>query len=397
MVFILKALWQTSLWQRELGTLTFLRFLPPDAVDIIASMTPPKEDSGDDDWVWGCEKSGVFTIKLAYDLIGKIENSIDGDRWKSIWKWKGPSRIRFFLWLAAKDRLLTNTARHKRGLSQDATCPRCAAAIEDSCHVLRDCSVAAETWRHTARFDVNGAVWQGPYVEWLIYFLKSDDSLLFGIVCHNLWKARNESIFANNTDGPHSLAIRSCHWQETVERAMAWDEIMQVSHVLKRRAEIAWVAGPAGWITLNSDGSVQGQKGKAAAGGLLRDNNGNCVLAYTMNLGTCSITRAEIRGALDGIRRAWDSGYRRLEIQIDSQAVVALLSETSSRITHSHALEVLEFQDWMKRDWEVKLSHVYLEANHAADHIASRGHTVPRGSHLVDPMDRNLAYFIRYD
>ncbi|CAN1148229.1 Putative ribonuclease H protein At1g65750 [Linum perenne] len=172
---------------------------------------------------------------------------------------------------------------------------------------------------------------------------------------------------------------------------------MQVSHVLKRRAEIAWVAGPAGWITLNSDGSVQGQKGKAAAGGLLRDNNGNCVLAYTMNLGTCSITRAEIRGALDGIRRAWDSGYRRLEIQIDSQAVVALLSETSSRITHSHALEVLEFQDWMKRDWEVKLSHVYLEANHAADHIASRGHTVPRGSHLVDPMDRNLAYFIRYD
>ncbi|CAN1148225.1 Putative ribonuclease H protein At1g65750 [Linum perenne] len=330
-----------------------------DAVDIIASMTPPKEDSGDDDWVWGCEKSGVFTIKLAYDLIGKIENSIDGDRWKSIWKWKGPSRIRFFLWLAAKDRLLTNTARHKRGLSQD--------------------------------------VWQGPYVEWLIYFLKSDDSLLFGIVCHNLWKARNESIFANNTDGPHSLAIRSCHWQETVERAMAWDEIMQVSHVLKRRAEIAWVAGPAGWITLNSDGSVQGQKGKAAAGGLLRDNNGNCVLAYTMNLGTCSITRAEIRGALDGIRRAWDSGYRRLEIQIDSQAVVALLSETSSRITHSHALEVLEFQDWMKRDWEVKLSHVYLEANHAADHIASRGHTVPRGSHLVDPMDRNLAYFIRYD
>ncbi|CAN1166059.1 Putative ribonuclease H protein At1g65750 [Linum perenne] len=371
--------------------------LPPEAVDIIAGMTPPKEGSGDDDWVWGCEKSGVFTIKSAYDLIGKIENPIDADRWKSVWKWRGPSRVRFFLWLAAKGRLLTNAARHKRGLSQDATCPRCAAITEDSCHVLRDCPVAAETWRQTARFDVTGAVWQGPYGEWLTFFLNSDASLLFGIVCHNLWKARNESIFANKRVEPPAVAIRSRRWQEMVERAMARDEIIQGNHMLKRRAEISWVAGPAGWITLNSDGSVQGQQGKAAAGGLLRDNNGTCVLAYTMNLGTCSITRAEIRGALEGIRRAWDAGYRRLEVQIDSQAVVALLSVTSSRITHSHALEVLEFQEWMTRDWEVKISHVYREANHAADHIASRGHSVSRGSHLVDPTDSNLAYFIRYD
>ncbi|CAN1249810.1 Putative ribonuclease H protein At1g65750, partial [Linum perenne] len=100
---------------------------------------------------------------------------------------------------------------------------------------------------------------------------------------------------------------------------------------------------------------------------------------------------------LEGVRRAWNSGYRRLEIQIDSQAVVALLRETSSKITHSHALEVLEFQDWMKHDWEVKLIRVYREANHAVDHLASRGHTSPRGSHLVDSADRNLAYFIRYD
>ncbi|CAN1830176.1 Putative ribonuclease H protein At1g65750 [Linum perenne] len=231
----------------------------------------------------------------------------------------------------------------------------------------------------------------------MTHFLNSDANLLFGIVCHNLWKARNESIFANNTVGPATVALRSCRWQETVERAMARDEVMQDRQTLRRRAEISWKAGPHGWITLNSDGSVQVQQGKAAAGGILIDSNGNCILAYTMNLGICSITRAEIRGALEGVRRAWNSGYRRLEIQIDSQAVVALLRETSSKITHSHALEVLEFQDWMKHDWEVKLIRVYREANHAADHLASRGHTSPRGSHLVDSADRNLAYFIRYD
>ncbi|CAN1181380.1 hypothetical protein LINPERHAP2_LOCUS35350 [Linum perenne] len=83
--------------------------------------------------------------------------------------------------------------------------------------------------------------------------------------------------------------------------------------------------------------------------------------------------------------------------KIDSQAVVAILRQTSSEITHSHGLEVLEFQEWMGRDWEVKLKHVYREVNHATDHLASRGHAVPRGSHLVENTDRDLAYFVRYD
>ncbi|CAN1743093.1 Putative ribonuclease H protein At1g65750 [Linum perenne] len=333
--------------------------LPPDVVDIIAGMTPPKEDSGTDDWVWGCEKSGLFTIKSAYDLIGKVEAATDADRWNSIWRWKGPCLVRFFMWLAAKDRLLTNAARHRRGLSQDASCPRCAATTEDSNHVLRECPVAAETWKQTDEFDVTGAVWRGSYTDWLNHFLKSDASLLFGIVCHNLWKARNESIFANNSADPSTVALRSCRWQEIVVRAMAREVILQERQSLRRRAEVSWKAGPHGWFTLSSDGSLQGQQGRAAAGGILRDNNGNCILAYTMNLGICSITRAEIRGALEGVRRAWDYGVRRLEIQIDSQAVVALLRETSSDIAHSHALDVLEFQEWMKREWEVKLIHVF--------------------------------------
>ncbi|CAN1744712.1 Putative ribonuclease H protein At1g65750 [Linum perenne] len=201
--------------------------LPPEAVDILAGMSPPQEGRGEDDWVWGCEKSGLFTIISAYALIGRIETSAESERWKAIWKWRGPSRIRFFLWLAAKDRILTNAARQKRGLSQDASCPRCAAAIEDSCHVLRDCPFAGETWKRAIGFDINGAVWQSSYIEWLMHFLKSDE--------------------------------------------------------------------------------------------------------------------------------------------------------------------------WLKRDWEVKLSHVYREANHAADHLASRGHTVTRGCHLIDPTDGSLAYFIRYD
>ncbi|CAN1127950.1 Putative ribonuclease H protein At1g65750 [Linum perenne] len=72
--------------------------------------------------------------------------------------------------------------------------------------------------------------------------------------------------------------------------------------------------GQQGWTVVNSDGSVLGARGKAAAGGILRDCEGKCIQAYAINLGVCSITRDEIRGALEGIRRAWAEGFRKVEV-----------------------------------------------------------------------------------
>ncbi|CAN1162260.1 Putative ribonuclease H protein At1g65750 [Linum perenne] len=77
----------------------------------------------------------------------------------------------------------------------------------------------------------------------------------------------------------------------------------------KIQRQIAWLAGPSDGVTLNSDGSVLGVGGKAAAGGLIRDGYGQCIQAYAMNLGTCTITRVELRGALEGIERAWLAGF----------------------------------------------------------------------------------------
>ncbi|CAN1163501.1 Putative ribonuclease H protein At1g65750, partial [Linum perenne] len=90
-------------------------------------------------------------------------------------------------------------------------------------------------------------------------------------------------------------------------------------------------------------------------------------------------------------------GYRRIEIQIDSKAAIAILTDKNAEITHTYALDVLEFRGWMSKDWEVKIRHVYREANYAADHLASRGHSKPRGSHCFDLTDSCLAHLLRYD
>ncbi|CAN1756622.1 Putative ribonuclease H protein At1g65750 [Linum perenne] len=150
-------------------------------------------------------------------------------------------------------------------------------------------------------------------------------------------------------------------------------------------------------MTLNSDGSVLGTRGSSAAGGLLRNAQGQCLLAYTINLGVCSITRAEIRGAIEGVRRAWLAGYRKLEIQLDSTAAVVILLNKELTSSHQYALEAMEFQNWLQQDWTVKVKHIYREANHAVDYLANLGHKMTRGTHVVDISDCNLAYFVRYD
>ncbi|CAN1241241.1 hypothetical protein LINPERPRIM_LOCUS4882 [Linum perenne] len=38
-----------------------------------------------------------------------------------------------------------------------------------------------------------------------------------------------------------------------------------------------------------------------------------------MNLGNCSITRAEWKGVVSGLQLAWEQGYRKIQLQLDSR------------------------------------------------------------------------------
>ncbi|CAN1233930.1 Putative ribonuclease H protein At1g65750 [Linum perenne] len=89
--------------------------------------------------------------------------------------------------------------------------------------------------------------------------------------------------------------------------------------------EIAWKPTVEGWTTLNSNGLVLHDRSSAATGMVLRNNTGRVQYAITINLGTCSITRVEMRGAVEGMAVAWDLGIRKLEIQLDSNAAISIL------------------------------------------------------------------------
>ncbi|CAN1299864.1 hypothetical protein LINPERPRIM_LOCUS24351, partial [Linum perenne] len=91
--------------------------------------------------------------------------------------------------------------------------------------------------------------------------------------------------------------------------------------------------------SLNSDGSLYTNPNRVAAGGVIRDDNGRFVSAFTANLGSCSIMRAEL----------------------------------------------------------TSIVHIYREANYAADYLANLGHTLDLGIHVFDAPDTTLLYWLNFD
>jgi ribonuclease HI len=80
-------------------------------------------------------------------------------------------------------------------------------------------------------------------------------------------------------------------------------------------------------IALNTDGSVVEHDTKAACGGVMRDCNGNFLVAYVAHIHPCLVLEAELWGIYYGLKTAWSRGYRRIKVVSDSLSDINLLKD----------------------------------------------------------------------
>ncbi|CAN1127233.1 Putative ribonuclease H protein At1g65750 [Linum perenne] len=152
------------------------------------------------------------------------------------------------------------------------------------------------------------------------------------------------------------------------------------SKATSRRVEvhIGWKAGPTDNITINTDGSVLHPHSHAAAGGILRNHLGRPICTFAANLGCCSIMRAELRAAEFGLMIAWDKGFKKIHLQLDSlAAITAILGDQEEDSRHGRTLASIN--ELRGRDKEVTISHTFREGNTVADLLAHHGHTLAFG------------------
>ncbi|CAN1134643.1 Putative ribonuclease H protein At1g65750 [Linum perenne] len=208
---------------------------------------------------------------------------------------------------------------------------------------------------------------------------------------HFLWLASHKRLLTNEERGRRHLTN-----QVNCSRcAVAVESFEHVIFDWQTRL-IAWQPGDEGWFTLNTDGSRITQSGATAIGGIIRDSGGTLVRAFSANVGNCSITRAELRAVVEGLKIAWSLGIRKVTIQSDSAAAVAML-QAGGNPTHRHAALVAEFQALRARQWEVSIAHIFREANCCADYLANLGHSLWFGLHVFDYPVSLLADWLRYD
>lgn len=143
---------------------------------------------------------------------------------------------------------------------------------------------------------------------------------------------------------------------------------------------ITWCPPTSGWFKMNTDGASRGNPGLAAAEAVLRDENGVWVCGFAFNIGVCSAPLAELWGVYYGLYMAWERGIPKLLLEVDSEIVVGFFT---SGISDSHPLSFLVClcYGFFSRDWLVRVTHVYREANCVADGLANHAFSLPLGFH----------------
>lgn len=135
-------LWQHGAW--SFATLYIV--LPQEIITEIKQVRVPSLTSSHDRIRWTKIHDGRYTTCIPYELLMGHDGGDYHPCWKRIWKSKVPEKIRLFLWLIANGTLPTNSKRRINHMSLSASCPRCAAEVEDLYHVFMTCERSQRLW-----------------------------------------------------------------------------------------------------------------------------------------------------------------------------------------------------------------------------------------------------------
>ncbi|KAH9751258.1 putative ribonuclease H protein [Citrus sinensis] len=311
--------------------------LPHKVVLMIAAIKPPSPDSAADQFYWGSSNSGMFTARTAYNLL--LGNLVQDEevRWKSIWKWRGPHRIRTFLWLVAKERIKCKAELYRRHIGVDMICMRCGYAVEDTAHALRDCATSRRIWNMLLTGHETADFFMLPTRDWIFANIQGlgnhgsnkEWSCIFGVAIWCIWVARNQLLFEDKIVNAESM-VRDIRVR--AEEIIRTSEAFQSDRGLRVQKMFSWLPPRWPYYKLNSDGARKGA-GMAGAGGLIRDATGRWHGGFCMNIGICSVS----------------------------------------------------------------IHHVYREANFAADFMASHALTLPLGLHYFTTPPQGVKTWLRND
>lgn len=305
-------------------------FLPANVCLAIAEFPLPNQQDDNDCLVWTVSANGLFSFSSALSVVESAGTDTSDRLWSKIWKLKAPERVKSFLWLAAHERLPTNTHCVKCKVIASDMCSRCGEEAESTLHALRDCFYAKAIWAQLVPQGVLSHFMSIPLRDWIVLNLsynhhssnKPSWPLIFSVASWLIWRWRTNALFQDApTHGANSMATIMQMAREFWFTAST----LSSSGLMKGRQEdrwIRWIPPIPGYLKLNCDASISPITGNATAAGLLCNANGHWISGIILNLGDKQDWEAELVAIITGLKMAANKGWNHLLIESDASIVI---------------------------------------------------------------------------
>lgn len=132
---------------------------------------------------------------------------------------------------------------------------------------------------------------------------------------------------------------------------------------------IGWTPPSGDWIKLNTNGASMGDTVLAGCGGVLRDSSRCWLNGFATHVGLANALEAEAWGLYYGLNLAWNHGYIKLIVELDSKTLIATLHQDISPTNPLFPI-IASCKNIISRDWSIRIQHSYREGNRATNLLA---------------------------
>ena len=139
---------------------------------------------------------------------------------------------------------------------------------------------------------------------------------------------------------------------------------------MRKRQEAKWLLPPDGWHKANFDGASKGNPGSSGSGGVIRNENGDGIVAFSLPLGFQTNHFVEANAVCNVVKLAFEVGVTNLWLEGDSNNIFkCILGSSYPSWTISNLID--ETRETLTKFNRVLVSHIYREANPVANRLAN--------------------------
>ena len=177
-----------------------------DFMRLQALLANQRPSAGPDAWIWCGQNFNVRAVYLRLQERVVPEDPLFLRLWRRVWKSRTPLKIRIFIWLLLRQRLMTRSFRQRMAPDSAGDCALCGANLENCEHLFVLCPISQAVWRAvgvarptlSSLEDFWRSIGDGPYrrvAEWQLIFA----------TLWSIWLHRNDVIFRGRTPAVEAI------------------------------------------------------------------------------------------------------------------------------------------------------------------------------------------------